>query len=457
MSFLKKFKSFICITMILMLVAMAGCTLNGGTNGDATQLYVGYFEGGYYDVHWKSWEKLYNETYPDEKIELLLEGDPTYGSAIENLLMTGDTPDIMTSPMNWRKFAAKGWLEPLGDVVTNNFNETMSIENAINDEISSQIKFKNEYFAFPFSEFMTGFAVNKGFFDEQGWDLPVTMDDMIDIIDKIAGLPENHDANTENDIYPFSWSGREAQYYWNYILNSWWANYGGIAEIKTFKNMESPEVYSTEAKTKAVEALLTLIGGSGSPKNCVPGAIGLDNTESQMMFISGKALMCPNASWLEVEMLQNTPEGFEMVLIAPPSIGGANEQNLYGHVDEWLIIPQSAQNKELAKKFVSFIFSEKGLLDFFKNTNTTSTFKVDYNKIEKSSLTEWGKSVLELRFKKNIFYSESNSPLMYMGFASFWQSKQITEMVTEGKSAASIIKYDYDQVSSSWDSWQIQI
>ena len=80
----------------------------------------------------------------------------------------------------------------------------------------------------PFSEYITGIAVNKGFFDEHGWKLPETMTDMLDIINKIAALPENNDEDPENDIAAFSWSGKESQYYWNYVMNTWWANYGGI-------------------------------------------------------------------------------------------------------------------------------------------------------------------------------------------------------------------------------------
>ena len=305
---------------------------------------------------------------------------------------------------------------------------------------------------------MTGIAVNKGFFDEHGWDIPETMADMLDIIDKISKLPENNDADADNNISAFAWSGVESPYYWNYIMNTWWADYGGINQISTFKKMADPSVYLLSGREKAVDALLTLIGGNKNPKNCAEGVIGASNLEAQMLFVQGKALMMPNASWLEVEMLKNTPEGFEMVLVAPPTIeGGSGEKNLYGHVDEWLIIPQAAENKDAAKKFVSFIFSEKGLLDFFEKTNTTSVFDVDYTKVNNEQLTAFGKSVLSLRSKRNIFYSESSSPLMYMGFANFWQYKMVTEMVTQGQTAKEIVQYDYNHVVSDWDSWQKQI
>ena len=229
-------------------------------------------------------------------------------------------------------------------------------------------------------------------------------------------------------------------------------------EFKIILDLESPSVYQTTAREKAVDALLTLIGGKGAPKNCANGVVGMENLDAQLLFTSGKALMMPNASWLEIEMLKTTPEGFEMVLIAPPTIeGGSGENNLYGHVDEWLIIPSTAENKEAAKKFVSFIFSEKGLVDFFEKTSTTSVFKADYTKANADSLTGFGKSVLSLRSSRNIFYTESSSPLMYMGLANFWQYKMVTEMVTQGQTAKEIVQYDYDHVVSDWASWQKQI
>lgn len=462
-----KGKKMTATALAAAIFALAGITACGGTtsgnsggnNGEVTTITVGYFDGAYGDIPWKSWEALYNEAHPDEKIDLGdPEGDRAYNSAIENLLSTGAVPDIMVSPMTWRKYASKNWLEPLGDVFAADFGDGRTIEDALNDEIKDNLKFNGQYYAVPYSEYMTGIAVNKGFFDEHGWKLPETMADMLDIIDKISKLPENNDNDSENDVAAFAWSGVEAQHYWNYVMNTWWANYSGIEEIKTFKKMESPEVYLSAGKEKAVDALLTLIGGNKNPKNCAAGVLGMDKLESQLLFTEGKALMMPNASWLEVEMIKNTPEGFEMVLIAPPTIeGGTNEKNLYGHVDEWLIIPKAAENKDAAKKFVSFMFSEKGLIDFFEKTSTTSVFKVDYTKVNTESLTEFSKSVLSLRSSYNIFYAESSSPLMYMGLANFWQSKMVTEMVTQGQTAKQIIQYDYEQVAKDWEGWKKQI
>ena len=47
-----------------------GGNSGGGNTGKVTTITVGYFEGAYGDIHWKSWEKLYNAAHPNEKIEL---------------------------------------------------------------------------------------------------------------------------------------------------------------------------------------------------------------------------------------------------------------------------------------------------------------------------------------------------------------------------------------------------
>ena len=444
------------LACVVATTCLTACKGKGSSGGEST-ITIGYFEGEFLDIHWKSWEKLYNEAHPDAKITLELEGDPAYGSSIENLLSTGQVPDIMVAPMSWRKYASKDWLEPLGGVYSSSFGNGMTLESALNDEIKDNIKYNGEYYSVPFSEYMTGIVVNKGFFDEHNWKIPETMDDMLDIIDKISKLPENTNSDTGDDIYPFTWSGVNAAYYWNYSMNTWWANYGGIEEIRTFKKMASPSVYKTTAREKAVDALLSLIGGKDAPKNS-GSSLGANLTDSQMDFANGKALMTPSASWLETGIQEVVPEGFEMALIAPPTIaGGTNEKNIYGHVDEWLVIPKAAENKSAAKKFVSFIFSEKGLLDFFEKTNTTSTFKVDYTKADTSQLSEFSKSVLSLRMNNNVFYRESSSALMAAGIANFWQYTQVTEMATQGKTAAQIIEYDYNNVVKDWSYWNTQI
>lgn len=444
------------LACVVATTCLTACKGKGSSGGEST-ITIGYFEGEFLDIHWKSWEKLYNEAHPDAKITLELEGDPAYGSSIENLLSTRQVPDIMVAPMSWRKYASKDWLEPLGGVYSSSFGNGMTLESALNDEIKDNIKYNGEYYSVPFSEYMTGIVVNKGFFDEHNWKIPETMDDMLDIIDKISKLPENTNSDTGDDIYPFTWSGVNAAYYWNYSMNTWWANYGGIEEIRTFKKMASPSVYKTTAREKAVDALLSLIGGKDAPKNS-GSSLGANLTDSQMDFANGKALMTPSASWLETGIQEVVPEGFEMALIAPPTIaGGTNEKNIYGHVDEWLVIPKAAENKSAAKKFVSFIFSEKGLLDFFEKTNTTSTFKVDYTKADTSQLSEFSKSVLSLRMNNNVFYRESSSALMAAGIANFWQYTQVTQMATQGKTAAQIIEYDYNNVVKDWSYWNTQI
>ena len=451
----------VCL-MFLFSFGLAGCNGVRGS-GDPQTLYIGYYEGGFNDIHWKMWEKLYNEAHPEEPITLELEGDPAYASAVENLLMTGTAPDIITVSARWRLYAAKNWLEPLDDVLAEDFNDEQSILDAMNSGMKENIKYKEHYYAIPFSEYLTGLVINKGFFDKQGWKVPETMSELHDIVNKINNLDVNKDNDESNDIAPFTWAGLDASYYWTYILNTWWADYAGIQEIDTFKKMESPAVFSTPAREKAVEAMLSLIGGEQVegetalvPKNSVPGVVGLGYTESQMLFLQEKALMIPNASWLETEMMNNMPSGFEMQLIAPPAIeGGSGEKNLFTNVSEWLFIPKDSPNKELAKKFVSFIYQESSLIEYFQLTNTTVPFEVDYSQIDQEQMSEFSKSILKLYEERNCFNEESSSPIMNLGYASFWPYTQIVEMVTDKNLVSSphaIVERDKQKFENDWDS-----
>ena len=47
--------------------------------------------------------------------------------------------------------------------------------------------------------------------------------------------------------------------------------------------------------------------------------------------------------------------------------------------------------------------------------------------------------------------------LMAAGIANFWQYTQVTEMATQGKTAAQIIEYDYNNVVKDWSYWNTQI
>ena len=67
-------------------------------------------------------------------------------------------------------------------------------------------------------------------------------------------------------------------------------------------------------------------------------------------------------------------------------------------------------------------------------------------------------ALIEQRFgHKQTFGTAGIRSVMAAGIANFWQYTQVTEMATQGKTAAQIIEYDYNNVVKDWSYWNTQI
>lgn len=52
------------LACVVATACLTACKGKGSSGGEST-ITIGYFEGEFLDIHWKSWEKLYNEAHPD--------------------------------------------------------------------------------------------------------------------------------------------------------------------------------------------------------------------------------------------------------------------------------------------------------------------------------------------------------------------------------------------------------
>lgn len=65
----------------------------------------------------------------------------------------------------------------------------------------------------------------------------------------------------------------------------------------------------------------------------------------------------PNGNWVIGEMANSTPEGFNWGMMAPPKFN-ADEDNYIYTFTEQMWIPADAENMDLAKEFVKFMYSD---------------------------------------------------------------------------------------------------
>lgn len=234
-----------------------------------------------------------------------------------------NTIDLYISSMT-NFLAYTEYLEPLDDVLNATWEgESVPLINkSYKPMLDTQRGEDGKLYAAMFGGGVSGLVYNKTVFEEKGYEIPRTTDELVllaaDMVDD-KYTPFIHCNNAD---------------YWTYCVMPWWGQYSGVEDVYNFWNakyvdpetgaVEQPSLKAmkTEGKKKALDALYSVI----SPKGYTYSASNqATHTEAQTYFLSGKALMMPNGSWLENEM-KNTSSNIEYSFMKLPVISSLGEK-----------------------------------------------------------------------------------------------------------------------------------
>lgn len=428
-------------------LALSGC---GEKKHDASTLQIGFVEAGFGREFLLEWEKDYNAKNPDAPITLELDGDAQMTQNILPRLQTGrNLPDlVMVLNTNWQPWAVSGYLEPIDDVYEAQVKEGVTVKDYIVDNLKTFGKVKDHYWAVPWSAGPSGIVYNEGMFRQFGWEVPETVAELKTLCEKIK-------SDSAGTIAPFTWSGGTAGY-WDFLTFQWWAQIEGEEGWNEFWRFESPAVYQQPGRLKALEAFAELIdNGDGSPKNSVDGAVSKKFMEAQMAFINGEAAMMPNGCWLENEMKGSLPAGFQMKVMPTPVIEGARETNInYNACGDFMVIPSRAQNKELAKKFLTYTCTEDALKIFTRYAGGLRPFKYEPSKIE--GITAFTKAAAEMWENETNVFMTSDNVMFYQNNCNSWPGygTPYSKMIQDQDSPETVTTTCFNYVSANWRLFQ---
>ena len=446
-----KNKFFPLLASFFCTLALSSCGKNNGTKvGDAELIKVAFAECGFGSQFLLDWEADYNTKHPDNKIKLELDGDANMTANILPRLQTGrNLPDIvMVLSTNWQPWAVQGYLEPLDDVYSYEVKSGVTVKDYIVDNLQSFGKVNDNYWALPWSAGPSGIVYNEGMFNQFGWKIPETVDELKLLCEKIK-------SDSGGTIAPFSWSGSVSGY-WDFLTFQWWAQIEGEVGWNNFWKFENPEVYKQEGRYKALQAFADLIdNGDGSPKNSVEGASSKKFMEAQMAFINGEAAMMPNGCWLENEMKSSLPEGFSMKMMKTPVIDGAIQTDVnYNACGDFIVIPRRAANKEVAKEFLKYISTEEAAIIFTKAAGGFRALKYDPSTI--SGLSPFTKQCADIWVESTNLFMTSNNVMYYQNNCNSWPGygTPYNKMIQEQDTAKVVNDTCYNYVSTNWSKFQ---
>lgn len=337
----------------------------------------------------------------------------------------------------------------------------------------------DKYYQFPWASGIGGITYNFNMFEENGWKIPNTTDELFALCEDIVS------ANLEfsgKKIYPFIFTLEDS--YWDMAYLTWWAQYDGIETFNRFwqgeyydENTQSyrfgPQMMLSQGKEEALKVLdrILCIDKSKSEWPEDSSYTDPDSVNSfmqvQTKYFSGGSAMMVNGDWLENEVRTDFEEEIAsgeldiryMPMPVVSALGdklGIDDATLSAAVeyvrnggerpaldDEILntvsdacninqtlgvnhnaVIPCYATAAELAKKFLIFMASDDAQ-EIYLSATQGAMLPFDYD-VESfkgfSNFSQFQKSKFSVMDDSNFVFIQSKHPLFYRGGISAYSN-----------------------------------
>lgn len=307
---------------------------------------------------WKEVATAFEKTVPGVKVELTI--DKSIEDVIGPAMKSGEFPDVIHLAVGQKKgltetFVKDNNLVDLTDILSKKvpgedktvgeklipgFTDT-TITNPYND---------GKTYLMPTFYSPTGLFYNAGLFEQKGWDVPATWDEMWQLGDKAK----------EEGIALFAYPTTG---YFDSLFYALLNEVGG-AEFFTKAMNYSEGIWQTEEATQAFDIITKL---ASYTEKTVPANANKDNfTKNQQLILDNKALFMPNGTWVVGEM-GNAPraEGFKWGFTALPAVEAGGDRYSYTFFEQvW--VPAKAENADLSKEFIAYLYSDEAADIFSK-------------------------------------------------------------------------------------------
>ncbi|MFF2876358.1 carbohydrate ABC transporter substrate-binding protein [Gottfriedia sp. NPDC057991] len=346
---------------VLLSLSLVACQSNttkvdnsngGGTESSKKQtIHVAALESAYGKDMWTNVIGAYEDANPNVDVELTV--DKNLEDVIGSNMKAGNYPDVVLLATG-RKLALTETLikdkalEDITDVLDRNvYGEDVKVKDKLVPGFTTTLA-TNPYndgktYMAPMFYSPTGLFYNDSLLKEKGWEVPKTWDEMWALGDK---------AKAEG-IYLFTYptTGYFDSFFYSLLLSV-----GGPDFYNKAMKYEKG-IWETPEATK-VFGIIRKLAKYTAPTT-VANANGKDYKKNQQLILDNKALFMPNGTWVVGEM-KDAPrsKGFEWGMTAIPATDASKDRYAFTFFEQ-MWIPSAAKNKQAAKDFLTFVYSDK--------------------------------------------------------------------------------------------------
>ena len=373
---MKKFFSLLLtLALVLSLAACGGGNADAGTTpppadtsgdtqtpppaGDVT-ITVAALASGYEEAYPGMWQEVCDAFTAATGIKVNLICDKNLEDVIGPSMQGGDFPDVIHLATGREKGLTEQFIKDrnIADI-TDVLSMTVPGESAkVSDKIVGG--FTDTSVTNPYGDGVTylapmfyspcGLFYNAGLFEEKGWSVPATWDEMWELGDK---------AQAEGTyLFTYPTTG-----YFDTFLYALMYSVGG-ADFYNKATTYAEGIWDTPEAQQCFDIIAKL--ASYTNPVTPAQANNQDFTQNQQLVLDNKALFMPNGTWIVGEMAEAPrAEGFKWGMTALPAAKAGGNGASYCWLEQaW--IPAAAPNLDAAKQFVAFLYSDAACAVFAK-------------------------------------------------------------------------------------------
>lgn len=344
----------------LLAILLAGCTSpETGRRASGREIEVQIFMGGYGLDFFEKLARTYEQAHPGVKVTL--SGDPRIIDKIRPRLLAGNPPDVFWAflPM-WRLANGGALYELSADLATPAYGQQITWRQSFLDGPLSTAMIGDKIYFVPTDLSVMLMWYNVKMFRQHGWRVPRTLDEMLDLCERIKAA----------GIAPIAFQGRYPDYATPLLLSLFQRKAGGRP------------LYDVINMKKGAWMHPDLVWAAGVLQEMVnkgyfqPGCMGMTHTEAQMEFVNGRAAMVPCGTWLKAEQAGTTPKGFEMSCFNYPAVtGGKGDPSVACISMGYWCVPAQAVNRKGGVDFLKWVTSRANANEFAREKYTLFSIK----------------------------------------------------------------------------------